>query len=546
MTSNFPKRIPVSVSARRVLCTVIYAAIITAFTPAVVLGQKTPAPFVLQQYLDGNGDPYSSAGMCVFAAGSSTLSSSYTTAAGSVANANPLMLDSAGRPNSNGFFLTPGVSYKLVLVNFTGISVPACSPINGVTVWTQDNILAVPGSSAVVDIDDAVAGESLSAGDAVYLSTGLGGLNAGQWYKTDADLTYKSTAAIMVGIVPTAIAAAARGSVRVYGQVTLTGPLNAGSAYYASATAGSITSTPPTNAIRIGSADSTTTLIVGYTKAPVSPRGPPCGRLTLTTGLPVTTADVTAATTVFYTPAGSCNTISLYDGTAWTEYALAEISIAVPATTNTGYDVFAYDNAGVVALELTAWSSLTARATALVLQNGVYAKTGVLTRRFLGSFRTTGVSGQTEDSVSKRYLSNYYNRAKRDLLRIDSTVSWPYSTATIRQANGSTANQVEIFNCLDNGLFLTLTAHGDNSSGVSFASGIGQDSTTTFLRSSMSSSAEIDSYTTSISITPAVGGHTYSWNEWSAAVATTTFYGTTPDGTPAGTVSMLVGWIEGD
>src|SRR3990167_10501799 len=157
-------------------------------------------------------------------------------------------------------------------------------------------------------------------------------------------------------------------------------------------------------------------------------------RLTLTTVTPVTTADVTAATTVYLTPyKGSY--IGLYDGTSWQAYTLTEISIAVPATTSTMYDLYVYDSSGTLTLEAVAWTNDTTRATALALQNGVYCKTGTLTKRYVGSFRTTGSSGQTEDSLAKRYVWNYYNRVVRQLRVIEATDTWAYSTNTIRQAN---------------------------------------------------------------------------------------------------------------
>lgn len=519
--------------------------LVLALSPGVST-QGTPAPYTIAQYFDVNGNPLAGGGICTFEAGTSTLASVYTTSALTVAHPNPVQLNAAGRPTVSGvtlgIWLSPGRSYKLILKDAT---VTTCSPDTGVTLWSIDNVQAVPGASGTLDAT-GTAGEAILAGEVVYLSAGDGSLNAGQWYKTDADLTYKSTRSVPVGVAPSAISSGATGTIRLAGAVTVTGPLSPGAPYYVGATAGAMVTTPPTNAIRIGRAQTTTALIVGDTDAPVSPRGPPCGRVTLTTGLPVTIADVTAATTVYYTPAGSCNTIFLYDGTAWSEYAFAELSIAVPATTNTGYDIFAYDNAGVVALELTTWTNLTTRATALALQNGVYVKTGALTRRLVGSFRTTGVSGQTEDSVLKRYVSNVYNRDRRVLLQAEATGGWTYSTATIRQANGAVTNQVEVFvsvqECL---LDLTLTAHSDNSSGVSRAAGIGEDSTTTFASAAMSSGTDIVVQTARLAKKPAVGHHVYSWNEWSAAVATTTFQGDTPDSTPTGTVSGLRGWIEG-
>jgi len=207
------------------------------------------------------------------------------------------------------------------------------------------------------------------------------------------------------------------------------------------------------------------------------------GRLTLSTGVPVTTSDVTAATTLYFTPYLG-NKIALYDGsTKWTVYTFTEKSIAVPSTTSTMYDVFMYDNSGTPTLELTAWTNDTTRATALTTQNGVYVKTGATTRRYLGSFRTTGVSGQTEDSLAKRFVWNMYNRVARAMMVLEATDSWNYSTTTWRQMNGSTANQLAFVS----GLALDMIeAHA---SALVFNStstvrpcriGIGLDSTTAF------------------------------------------------------------------
>lgn len=82
------------------------------------------------------------------------------------------------------------------------------------------------------------------------------------------------------------------------------------------------------------------------------------GRLTLTTATPITTADVTAATTLYFTPYKG-NRIALYNGARWKTRTFTERSIAIPSTTNTLYDVFIYDDAGTLTLELVAWNSPT-------------------------------------------------------------------------------------------------------------------------------------------------------------------------------------------
>ena len=502
----------------------IGALIVALFLSAgVAFAQGTIMPAPVFTGLDTNGNPLVSGKLCTYQAGTSTPATTYTTSALDplTAHTNPIILDGAGRAI---VFLRPGSSYKFVL--YSAGSDQTCS--TGTLQWSSDNISALPSSNVNLDID-GTAGESLTAGDAVYLSDGTGGRTQGSWYKTDADLTYASTNATALGMVPSAIASGSTGTVRTAGVVTVTGPLTVGP-YYVGTTAGAIVATPPTNAIRLGTANSATSIIVGYAQAPVSPRGPPCGRLTLTSGLPVTVSNVTAATTIYYTPAGSCNTISLYDGTAWRENAFAELSIAVPATTNTMYDVFAYDNAGVVALELTAWTNDTTRATALVLQNGVYSKTGALTRRYLGSFRTTGVSGQTESSLTTRYVANYDNCVPMPLEVTDANASWTYTTATVRQARGSAANQVNVVVGVQgvNTLTLDLLATGINDGGAQQSAGIGEDSTTTYASGAWwsGSSAVTMPAHARLDKQPTVGRHFYSWNEWSTAAGTSTWYGT--------------------
>lgn len=498
-----------------------------ALSVAPAAAQYTPMPHPLIQWFTNAGAVADGYGLCVFRAGTSTLATTYATSAGT-ANSNPIVMNAAGRATSGGVFLVPGESYKFV---FKDATVTTCVPDTGVTIFTVDNVQAVPGSASAVDVT-GTAGESLAAGDAVFLSNGTGGLSQGQWYKTDSDLTYRSTQAAMVGVATAAITAASSGAIRISGAVTLSGPLSIGAIYYAGATAGAIVTTPPTNAVRLGQAQSTTSLVLGYTKAPVSPRGPPCGRLTLTSATPVTTSDVTAATTVYYTPAGGCNTIFLYDGTAWSEYAFAEISIAVPATTNTNYDVFAYDNAGAVALELTAWTNDTTRATALAFQNGVYVKTGALTRRYLGTFRTTGVSGQTEDSFAKRFLWNYYNRAPRVMRRVESTDTWTYTAAAWRQANAAAANQLEfVLGVAGEAVETQVVGAAYHSAGGVYVSvGIGYDSTSATATGLIGMQFILDNIGfrqlwAALKHYPAVGFHYYAWLEYAAAAGTTTFAG---------------------
>lgn len=257
-------------------------------------------------------------------------------------------------------------------------------------------------------------------------------------------------------------------------------------------------------------------------------------RLTLTTGVPVTTADVTAAETLYWTPYKG-NRIALFDGTSWHMRSSAELSIDVPDATNC-YDVFVYDNAGVPALELLVWTNINARATALTTQDGVLVKSGDATRRYVGSFYcTTAGNGQIEDSAANRYLWNYYHRRQRRMNRQDGTASWNYTTATVRQANGSTSNQLNfIVGVLEDAITARLRGfYSNTSANVQAWVAIGLDSTVAVSTglgfvdtpqvSLVASRAQSSTYEYN-SIPVAVGKHFLAWLEFSAATGTTTWY----------------------
>ena len=159
------------------------------------------------------------------------------------------------------------------------------------------------------------------------------------------------------------------------------------------------------------------------------------GRLTLATATPVTTTDQTAKTTVYFTPYKG-NRIALYDGSAWQMITFSEVSVAVPATTSTPFDIWGVLSGGALTLETTSWTNDTTRATALVLQDGVQSKTGSVTRRYLGTGRTTAVSGQCEDSLTKRFLWNHYNKVERRL-SVNEPTDHTYTTGSFRKWNNA-------------------------------------------------------------------------------------------------------------
>lgn len=493
-----------------------------------------------------NGAPASGYKLFTYTAGTTTKQTTYTTSAGNVANSNPIILNSAGYA-PNEIWLTSGVTYKFVLAP-SNDSDPPVSPV-----WTRDNISAI--NDTTITISEWIAGNAPTfisttsftlAGDATSIYTkGLRlkfTVTAGTVYGTILTSVFTTLTTVTLemdtgqvldsglSVVAYAILNAVHPSMPPYLE---TMPI-------------AVDHTDPTKRIKLvatgittGTARSLTAQDKNYTLAGIDdvalalPLSSCEGRLTLTTLTPVTTADVTAATTLYFTPYRGAH-ISLYDGSAnWNGFLFSELSIAVPATTSQMYDVFAFNNSGTPALELLAWTNDTTRATALVMQNGVLVKSGVTTRRYLGSFRTTTVSGQTEDSFAKRYVWNYSNRLIRPMRVIESTTSWNYTTAVLRQANGAATNQLDfVVGVAENPVTAEVTVTSSNTSAnVITTVGIGLDSTTVDSSSirlnpsfAVAGSTAVPCFSRYKAVV-AAGRHFLAWLEASSATGTTTWFG---------------------
>ena len=141
-------------------------------------GTLTPTPY--QTVLDGDGVAVSGAKITTTDTGTGVAAATYTNAALTSANTNPIVADSAGRY----------VAYLPAGANFTF----AITTSAGAAIETQTNIQAVPGSSVNLDIEGTV-GEAVTAGQVVYLSSAAESpaLTAGKWYLTDSDAAVTST-----------------------------------------------------------------------------------------------------------------------------------------------------------------------------------------------------------------------------------------------------------------------------------------------------------------------------------------------------------------
>ena len=197
---------------------------------------------------DANGNPLAGGKLYTYVAGTpSDPQTTYSNVELTSPNANPVVLDSAGVAT---VFVSAGTSFKYVLKDSADV-----------TIWTADNIGAVPKSTATLDVT-VTAGEAISALDAVYISQGDGSKTSGSAYQTDADETYSSSLAITIGLAPAAIASEETGSIRLGGALGGYTGLTAGATQYVSATAGALTGTPPANERIVGQAVSTTEVML--------------------------------------------------------------------------------------------------------------------------------------------------------------------------------------------------------------------------------------------------------------------------------------------
>lgn len=257
------------------------------------------------------------------------------------------------------------------------------------------------------------------------------------------------------------------------------------------------------------------------------------GRLSLTTGTPVTSADVTGATTLYYTPYNGSR-IAIYNTSTslWELLSFTEKSIGTTGgTASKPHDVFGVKSAGMLALELLAWTDDTTRATGLTTQDGVYVKSGDASRRYLGTVYLDG-SKQIDDSLTSRHVWNVQNRVERPFSRQEGTNSWTYNNANLRQVNSSASNQFSMVVGLneDRVTASAVLSGYSGSAAQGMATGFGLDSTSAMASGCISQYkvTHTANYTLSVSAHfsdfVGVGKHYLAWLE-SGDSSTVTFLG---------------------
>jgi hypothetical protein len=95
---------------------------------------KVLAPDVFRQHFDNSGDVLNGGTITTQAGGTSTPITTWTDSTGSTAQANPIVLDSAGR-EAGGVWITPGTAYKFILKTSAGVTLDT---VDNIAVWGAD------------------------------------------------------------------------------------------------------------------------------------------------------------------------------------------------------------------------------------------------------------------------------------------------------------------------------------------------------------------------------------------------------------------------
>jgi hypothetical protein len=113
------------------------------------------------QFFTDSGVPLAGGKLYTYAAGTTTPETTYTSNTGLTANANPIILNSAGRLASD-VWLTSAVNYKFVLATSTNVTIGTYDNISGI----EGNVLASLANTSNNALGDALVGfrQSTSAG----------------------------------------------------------------------------------------------------------------------------------------------------------------------------------------------------------------------------------------------------------------------------------------------------------------------------------------------------------------------------------------------
>lgn len=287
----------------------------------------------------------------------------------------------------------------------------------------------------------------------------------------------------------------------------------------------------------------------------------PGGRLTLTSGTPVLTSDVTGATTIYYTPYIHGFIDLLNANGTWYTIDFSELSQTLADTTkspaatlaDSSYDMFVWRDDNVTRLSRgPAWSTATARGTGAgttelelyqgrwvnknAISNGPVARMG----RYVGTIMTNASNAvpmvwkpaaASGGAACYLYIWNAYNRVRFGAVSRDNKDTWNYGTGSFRSTDNSTNNRVHIVRGLqvDDAEVMAVGSAG-NDLNIRLMVGLGLDSASHHSDAVVGCGCPVDvnepvSMIAHYRGDPGLGYHYFQALEWGGGSGTTTWRG---------------------
>jgi hypothetical protein len=560
------------------------------------------------QWFDASSEPYANGTLTFYLTGTTTLAAIYVNSTLSSTATNPHTLDAAGRTQTE-IFPDPNITYRVILKNEAGTVIkdidpyvdPSANSTASFQVYNSDpngfvsgnsGTVGGEGASVIYDTTNELIWVCTTTGDettAVWTAQGTIQSGAIQWtgvitpsaLATDQDnyaptdigtaSTIRQSASTDVAI--TGLTGGGAGRIIQWRNISTTAKqtLRSESSLSTAANRFSFQADQvilPKQSIWLwyDISDSRWHAVGPYQNAPI---GVPGGRLTLTSATPVLTTDVTAATTVYYTP-HIHNYIRLPDGVGGEFVAqFSELSQTLADTTkspaaaaiNSIYDMFVWNDAGTLrctrgAPWATGGGSATARGTGagsteLVRANGMWVNRYAITNGptagsgvYVGTIATdaNGANGQLNmmlaptaaagGTANRLDVWNCYNRVFVAASNRDSTNTWTYTTSTYRAFNNSASNRITYVCGLAEDA-ITVTAVGTPGSVTSNTHrvAVGVDSSTVQAAGSIAAVYYISVLLNGTSLDahycgiPGLGQHYVTGLEYGGGTGTTTWYG---------------------
>ena len=354
-----------------------------------------------QEFVDSTGLPYANGTLAFYASGTSTPLATYSDSALTIANTNPVVLDSAGRA---GNVFLQNLAYKLVL-----------SDVNNNPIWTADPVYSSDYSTRAKLLSGAGSPNGNTAGTAG--STGIG---ADTYWDTTNNILYVCT---QTGTTSTAVWTAVNSS-------SATAIVPAPTGYLT-----------PTSGTPVITGDVSGATSVFYT--PFQP-GNTVPIYNGTSFVPTTFSELTLT----LTSAQAAST--LYDVFVFNNAGALTLATGPAWTTSTAGSGARGTGAGTT--QLSRLTGLWVNTVQITGKNGANTYTISANQgTYLGSLFMDGSAGQvscfrTYGQSRKWGIWNVYNRVPIFMKVGDNTASWVSNNASsVHAANTNSANSLTVF-----------------------------------------------------------------------------------------------------